>query len=741
MRRTFSLVACIGLMAVLTVSSSDARASSGTTDGPAISPSSTGLGILILDATVLGGNTSVEAEQAQDLGFAVTVVDDATWSIMSEDDFAAYDAIVLGDRVCASSSRLAAAEANVGVWSAAVTGNVVLVGTDPVFHIRNYPFTPAGTQLTRNAIRYAASQAGHTGLYLSLSCYYANAPPLTPVPVLDGFGNFAVEGQGNCPNTVEIVDPTNPVFDGLSNDSLSNWSCSVHEAFDAWPLDFQVLARAPEINDSPYILGRGAAAPTPSCGGPTIPLPGSGFWVGFRWSFSYFVSLNDGLVVRDVTLATRYMAVQMSMPYYYVQTSAFGLTRGELKPDSNDTTARSRLVGFVSTANDEHITVKATYAVDRIPPGSDSCLIIVQTYEFHKELGNGGCEPTNSIPAPLKNPSLPCNLWKFQVSYGFAGANGETLTSINVPLRMHFRDENRIGNNASTYQDRDSFIPPTPIEKSQSILEESSFRAIVQGDKGTWDNYHQTYRAKVTEPTGLPVVGPGCPECIHIHWRWGYPAGFFNASYGGHCELWASDCTAGAPMIPKDSNQDVEFAVVRYHPGEEDPPDFHPLMNRETLRNQDMVFWYSATGYHDHDTFFQHGGFFSTLSRFADLALTGSAYPGPVTAGDVLTYTFTITNNGPTRATRVVLTDVWSVGVASFEPTGSSDSCKVAPGAPEVDCDLGSIPSGQSRTITVVLHTAVAAQIRNDASVESPGEVDQNPNNNQITLLTQIVAP
>ena len=54
---------------------------------------------------------------------------------------------------------------------------------------------------------------------------------------------------------------------GITDATISNWSCSVHEAFDKWPVDFQVLAIARDIGSSstapdgsvgtPYILARG----------------------------------------------------------------------------------------------------------------------------------------------------------------------------------------------------------------------------------------------------------------------------------------------------------------------------------------------------------------------------------------------------------------------------------------------------------------------------------------------------
>ena len=467
--------------------------------------------------------------------------------------------------------------------------------------------------------------------------------------------------------------------------------------------------------------------PATPCSRPTLDPPADSTESGLRWSMGFSVSANDGLIVRDVTLGARYMAEQMSLPYYVLQTSAFGPQRAELKPNGDDASARSRLVGFERTFSADKIMLKATYAVDRIPARSESCLIVEQTYEFAAELPNGGCEPSQSSPIPWKLEPLPCNPWKPQVSYTFTGSNGETLTSINMPLRLHFRDENKEGNFAATFQDNDNIInaQASIIRRKEDIRSEKLYTAIKDGGQaGDWDNYHQTYRSDVRGPSTIPS-GPGCPECIHIHWRWGKPAG---PAYGD-----------GLPLIPKGSNQGVEFTAVRWHPGEEDPQDFKLLLDDEGLQNEEMVFWYSPTGHQASDTFFQHGGFFSTLSHFADLALTASVSPDPVTVGGNLAYTFTVTNNGPAKATGVNLYDIWSLGgVAQFVPAESSNNCRFVNG--QVTCSLGNLQSGMSRSVSVAVRTLIPIQITNIALVESK-EVDQEPDNNETRLETQILVP
>lgn len=169
--------------------------------------------------------------------------------------------------MCTSVSAVAPAEANIGVWSPAVTGNVIIDGTDPVLHGKTF--------LTNGAVAFAATEAG-TGLYTSLSCYYHGVVPNTPVPVLSGLGDFKVRGVG-CYNDVHKV-ADHPALTGVTDATLSNWSCSVHEAFDSYPSSFLPLAIANNVTGTgsvtfadgsfgvPYILARGKTLVPIACG-------------------------------------------------------------------------------------------------------------------------------------------------------------------------------------------------------------------------------------------------------------------------------------------------------------------------------------------------------------------------------------------------------------------------------------------------------------------------------------------
>lgn len=219
--------------------------------------------VLILAGTVTGGEASIEASEAIAKGMTVDIVDGETFASLTAAQFGGYRAIILGDPTCqglGSDQNSAAASAQ--TWGPAINGNIVIVGSDPVFHA-----SQGGAAVTRAGVDFALAQAGKTGAYITLSCYYHDTASGTAVPLLDGIGGggFKVGGVG-CYNNAHIV-AASPALTGISDADLSNWSCSVHEAFTAWPASLVPLAIARDFDSSftasdgtqgpPYILAGG----------------------------------------------------------------------------------------------------------------------------------------------------------------------------------------------------------------------------------------------------------------------------------------------------------------------------------------------------------------------------------------------------------------------------------------------------------------------------------------------------
>lgn len=206
-------------------------------------------------------SVGAEAAEATALGFDVETVDSARWRSMTTSDFRAYRAIVIGD-TGSGNGDLATLEATASVWGPAVDGNTLIIGTDQTDHA-----SQGGRQLNASGMKFVTDQPTKVGAFISLSESYDGASPGTQVKMLDGIDpqGFTVASAG-CYNTVHIT-AQHPALDQITDATLSNWSCSVHEFFDSFPARFQVLAVAENLGSSfvgsdgragaPYILASG----------------------------------------------------------------------------------------------------------------------------------------------------------------------------------------------------------------------------------------------------------------------------------------------------------------------------------------------------------------------------------------------------------------------------------------------------------------------------------------------------
>ncbi len=425
---------------------------------------------------------------------------------------------------------------------------------------------------------------------------------------------------------------------------------------------------------------------------------------GFGWTMGYEVSEDDGLVLRAVRLGNRTMADKVSIPYYTLETNRFTRQRFELKPTCENEPGRSRLVGFRTGGDDKRVFVEARYRIDQLPGDAASALEITQHYEFRTVIAEGGCEPSHEIPGHV-HEVFPCNPYKLSVDYSFTGAGGETLTAINVPQRIDFQVDGTSQNVAEMFQDRDGPGAVLGVIANREVVRtEGTFPGLVNGQQSDWDNLHQTSKGEVQEPgggLGGPRPGqpaPGCPECTHVHWRWSDAVG--NPEFGN-----------GKPLIPRtdvhfdglsyfyNSNQDLELGFSLWRAGEEDPDDFHDLLNGEGTHKADLVFWYSSTGHLASDHFWIHFGFFS--ASFVDLAVSIDDSPDPVPNGWPMTYSVHVANNGPGDATGV---QVIMPGALAVADTVTLDRrCFVS--YPDILCDLGDIRAGRTETVDVVLRS------------------------------------
>ncbi len=139
----------------------------------------------------------------------------------------------------------------------------------------------------------------------------------------------------------------------------------------------------------------------------------------------------------------------------------------------------------------------------------------------------------------------------------------------------------------------------------------------------------------------------------------------------------------------------------------------------------------------------------AVLEPIADLAVVRMEATSPVAVGSNLTCLITVSNRGPALATGVVLTDALPPNAAFVSASGSQGGCTNDGGV--ITCSLGSLSSGGSAVVTLVVAPGATGLLTNQAVVLGT-ELDLAPGNNVASavavvkvvtdlVLSQVVAP
>ena len=319
---------------------------------------------------------------------------------------------------------------------------------------------------------------------------------------------------------------------------------------------------------------------------------------GHDWTLRASISPDEGLVIQDVKLRKRYMANRMSVFGFKLE-NIFPDKICQLEPAGTAEKCRVRLVDFNVSPPGENLTVKATYAVDHIPKGSDACLLITQEYRFGPTIDPHikpaeRCEPFGEVTCARFWPLLR---YEFQPENDNEQAHFQFKTS----QRLHFLVDGRAVNSAMFAHDVDGleaaatnkpdqgFLPsPIQIMGGNPLEDPRTFNVIEDGKAipRSADNYHQTWKEEIEPPT---IYAPGCPECVHIHWRW--------SSNVRTVKGYFPQLGDGSALVPKGSKQSVRLSVWGHQAG--------------GLKYNSPILFYTAESSAASDVFFAHGGWFA----------------------------------------------------------------------------------------------------------------------------------
>jgi uncharacterized repeat protein (TIGR01451 family) len=121
-------------------------------------------------------------------------------------------------------------------------------------------------------------------------------------------------------------------------------------------------------------------------------------------------------------------------------------------------------------------------------------------------------------------------------------------------------------------------------------------------------------------------------------------------------------------------------------------------------------------------------------STGADLSVTGTDSPDPVTVGGNVTYMLTLHNAGPSSASGVGFSQGLSYASTFVSVSSSQGTCN---GGSAISCSIGALASGGSVTLTVVARADSVGTLTSTADVYS-STTDSSTANNSVTISTTV---
>jgi len=126
----------------------------------------------------------------------------------------------------------------------------------------------------------------------------------------------------------------------------------------------------------------------------------------------------------------------------------------------------------------------------------------------------------------------------------------------------------------------------------------------------------------------------------------------------------------------------------------------------------------------------------TTILTAADLSITQSDTPDPTYLGDVVTYTVTVNNNGPSYARNVIVTDDI---VGSMNIVDASPACSISGNS--ISCALGTMVVGATEEITVTARSSGHFNISRTATATATATSDTSDPSSNTAVETTTILP
>ncbi len=127
----------------------------------------------------------------------------------------------------------------------------------------------------------------------------------------------------------------------------------------------------------------------------------------------------------------------------------------------------------------------------------------------------------------------------------------------------------------------------------------------------------------------------------------------------------------------------------------------------------------------------------TNVASLADIAVTKNASASSVIVGSNVTFTITATNNGPSNATGVQVTDLLPTGLTYVSSAQTAGSYTSGTGI----WNIGPLASGGSATLTLIATVTQTGAITNTASKSAENESDPNLSNDSASATLNALAP
>ena len=161
-------------------------------------------------------------------GHTVTEVTDTEWRALTQSDFESYDVIIFADKDCSgpSADDLAVLYDTRTTWSPAITGNIVVTGTDAECHYGN----TYAWHFVEHAVEWAGDTSG-TGLYVSSDWGRRG------LDYMDQFGTWSSTSDNADDYT--ITDTSHAIWTWstttITDSGMDSWGNTYHAYIDTWP--------------------------------------------------------------------------------------------------------------------------------------------------------------------------------------------------------------------------------------------------------------------------------------------------------------------------------------------------------------------------------------------------------------------------------------------------------------------------------------------------------------------------